>query len=572
MAGGETLGTFDQSGLRLRAASITVGVWLTYVLCGTGEIYALATWNRPYRVYLALIFAVAAAGGFAIARLPRERIVHSRYREPFFLAWSALDLLLITAATLTDRGTASPTSRIFIIPVVFAATTYPLASVAIVAGTTVGIYTSLAIVDGNAGWGQQALFTVVLVCAGAMSAWQARHRDRQGSALAAISRTDPLTGCLNRRGFEERAIAEIEAASRHCREGAVLVLDLDCFKDVNDRHGHAAGDALLCWVVETLTRITRATDAVGRLGGDEFAVLFAEIAPATAVLSAARLSQALAERTPCSMGLATFPLDGLELEALMRQADMRLYASRNGRSARRASGSDERLSWAAALAHAVDLRMNPEHAHSVSVSEVAVAIAQRLGWREDDLGMLRIAAMLHDVGKVNVPDNILGKPGPLAREEYEAMKLHTRTGAELVARIDGLEAIVPWIRHSHECFDGSGYPDGLCGEEIPQASRILLVADAYDAMTSARPYRDAQPVERAREELLRYSGTQFDPACVHALIELLDVPDAPDATDATDASPGTDGGAYLTDRVRAAGPVGRAAGARTAGARAANAR
>ena len=107
------------------------------------------------------------------------------------------------------------------------------------------------------------------------------------------------------------------------------------------------------------------------------------------------------------------------------------------------------------------------------------------------------------------------------------MELHTDTGAELVARIDGLDAIVPWIRHSHESFDGSGYPDGLCGEDIPQASRILLVADAYDAMTSARPYRDALPVDHAREELLRHAGTQFDPGCVQALLEHLDAAPAP---------------------------------------------
>ena len=551
----------DPSGLRLRVGSIAAGVWLTYVLSGAGEIYVGVTWHRPDRVYLALIFAVAAAGGLGISRLPRERIVRSRYREPFFLVWSALDLLLIAGATLADRGTASPTSLIFTIPVVFAATTYPLASVAAVAGATVGIYMTLAIVDGHAGWGQQALFAVVLMCAGAMSAWQARHREQQRTALAATSRTDPLTGCLNRRGFEERAIAEIEAAARHCREGAVLMLDLDRFKEINDHHGHAAGDEVLCWVVETLTRITRATDAVGRLGGDEFAVLLAEIDPATAVLSAARLSQALAERTPCSMGLATFPLDGLDLEALMRQADMRLYASRDGRSPRDSTGTDERLSWAAALAHAVDLRMNPDHAHSASVSEVAVVIARRLGWPEHELGMLRIAAMLHDVGKVNVPDNILGKPGPLAREEYEAMKLHTRTGAELVARIDGLEVIVPWIRHSHESFDGSGYPDGLRGDEVPQASRILLVADAYDAMTSKRPYREARPVEHAREELLRHSGTQFDPACVRALMEHHDA--TPVERPATDGSPSLGSAANVVTADSARSP----ARARTSGAR-----
>jgi diguanylate cyclase (GGDEF)-like protein/putative nucleotidyltransferase with HDIG domain len=506
----------DPSALRLREASITVGVWLTYALCAAGESYVVLTWHEPRRAYLACVFGVGAVTGVVLSRVPRERIVRGVWREPFFLTWSILDLALITLATFIDHGTASPISLIFIIPVVFAAMSYPLRSVATVAGLTVGTYLALALTVGGAGPGEQALFSVVLVCAGAMSAWQARHHDRQRLALSAISRTDALTGCLNRRGFEERAIGEIAAAVRHTREGAVLLLDLDHFKSVNDSRGHAAGDELLCWVVKTLTRVTREADAVGRLGGDEFAVLFAEVDPATALLSAARISQALSERTPCSVGLATFPLDGVELEALMREADMRLYASRSGRRERRAGGAGERLSWA------VDLRMNPDHEHSATVSDLAVGIAERLGWREHDLGMLRIAAMLHDVGKVNVPDQILGKNGPLARDEVEQMKLHSQTGAELVARIDGLDAVVPWIRHSHESFDGSGYPDGLSGDAIPQASRILLVADAFDAITSTRAYRAARPAEHARAELLRHAGTQFDPECVHALIAHLD--------------------------------------------------
>jgi HD-GYP domain-containing protein (c-di-GMP phosphodiesterase class II) len=136
--------------------------------------------------------------------------------------------------------------------------------------------------------------------------------------------------------------------------------------------------------------------------------------------------------------------------------------------------------------------------------------------------MLRIAATLHDVGKMTVPERILCKPGRLTAEEFELIKAHSRAGAELVSRVEGLELIVPWIRHAHENYDGSGYPDGLRGEAIPQASRIMLVADAFDAMTSTRPYRDGSSVARAREELVRHAGTQFDPRCVEALLECLD--------------------------------------------------
>ena len=168
------------------------------------------------------------------------------------------------------------------------------------------------------------------------------------------------------------------------------------------------------------------------------------------------------------------------------------------------------------------MRMNGEHEHSRAVANCAVSIASALGWEEDMLGMLRIAAMLHDVGKVTVPDEILCKPGGLTGEEFEVIRGHSIAGAGLVARIEGLDMIVPWIRHSHEHFDGSGYPDGLRGEAIPQASRIMLVADAFDAITSTRAYRDALSVEHARSEIRRHAGTQFDPACVDALLERLD--------------------------------------------------
>ena len=163
--------------------------------------------------------------------------------------------------------------------------------------------------------------------------------------------------------------------------------------------------------------------------------------------------------------------------------------------------------------------MNAQHEHSRAVADLAVAIAAEMGWEPEMLGMLRMAAMLHDVGKVTVPDEILCKPGRLSEDEFERMRGHSVAGAELVARIEGLDMIVPWIRHSHESFDGSGYPDGLCGEAIPQASRIMLVADAFDAITSSRPYRDALSAEHAVGELKRHAGSQFDPACVEALLE-----------------------------------------------------
>jgi diguanylate cyclase (GGDEF)-like protein len=521
MSRGEDRGIVDQSALRMREATFSAGVWLTYVVCGSSSIYVALTWREPNRVLILCLFGAGTAGAVLVSLLPREKIVRSRFREAFFLGWSLLDLGLIVLVTQADGGTGSPLALTFFIPVVFAAMSYPLGSVAAVGGLSVAAYLGVAVTEGGAPWSYQGLFGVMLLCTGAMSAWQARNHDRQRGALMEVSRADPLTGCLNRRGFEERAVAEIRAAARRGTQGALLLLDVDHFKLVNDRHGHAAGDALLCWVVHTLEPLLRPGDAIGRLGGDEFAVLFAEIDPADAVKSTRRITTALSERAPCSVGLATFPVDGAELEQLARCADARLYASRHGRVEPGRASATERLSWAATLARAVDVRMSAQHEHSRAVADRAVSIAAALGWQEDMLGMLRIAAMLHDVGKVTIPDQILGKAGSLTEAEYEVIKRHSVAGAELVERVEGMEQIVPWIRHSHEHYDGSGYPDGLRGEAIPQASRIMLVADAFDAITSARPYRQAMSIEHACSELERGSGGQFDPQCVRVLLDQL---------------------------------------------------
>ena len=157
------------------------------------------------------------------------------------------------------------------------------------------------------------------------------------------------------------------------------------------------------------------------------------------------------------------------------------------------------LSWATALAAAVDRRVDGgAHPHSQAVADLAVAIGRRLGWAEARLAQLRVAAILHDVGKVAIPDELLRKEGPLADEELAVVRSHAALGAELVARIEGLEALVPWIRHVHERVDGTGYPRGLAGEEIPLESRVIAVADAWDAMTSGRPHRPPLAREAAR--------------------------------------------------------------------------
>jgi diguanylate cyclase (GGDEF)-like protein/PAS domain S-box-containing protein len=324
----------DVPALRMREATITTGIWLTYLVGGLGTVYVIATWDRANRPLLGLVFVSAFLGGVAISLLPKQRIVRSRYREAFFLSWSLLDLVLIAVGTAADGGTASPIALVFFLPVIFASMSYPMGSVVAVGALTVVSYLVVDLISGGSAGEFQAAFVAALGCTAVMSAWQARNHNHQHAALAEASRTDPLTGCLNRRGFEERANAELSVMMRRVRHGALIVLDIDHFKPVNDRFGHAAGDELLCWVVERLGNVIRPEDAIGRLGGDEFAVLFPDIAPEHAQRSAQRISEVLAERAPASFGVAIFPEDGGTLETLTRRADMRLYASREGRPER----------------------------------------------------------------------------------------------------------------------------------------------------------------------------------------------------------------------------------------------
>jgi HD-GYP domain-containing protein (c-di-GMP phosphodiesterase class II) len=300
------------------------------------------------------------------------------------------------------------------------------------------------------------------------------------------------------------------------------MLDLDHFKEVNDTRGHAAGDEILRWVVAVMEEAIRPMDTLGRVGGDEFAVIVPGAGPDDSATVARRIQHALEARAPASTGVAVFPADGADRDELQRSADAQLYAGKRGRGTPIKMTAKE-LSWATALARAVDERMAVQHEHSWMVAEYAVGVAGRLGWSERDLELLQMAAILHDVGKVSIPDHVLRKPPPLSERDWETIKQNPVRGAEMVSRIQGLETIVPWIRHSLERFDGSGYPDGLRGEAIPLACRILHVADAYDAMTCERPYRPAMSEQEARAELACGVGTQFDSRCVETLDAYLEM-------------------------------------------------
>jgi diguanylate cyclase (GGDEF)-like protein/PAS domain S-box-containing protein len=445
----------DVSALRMREATITAGLWLTLGVGALGELYVALTWERPHRFELAVLFALATVTGILISLLPRERIVRSSWREPFFLSWTMSDFVLLVLATLADGGTSSPLVLVFFIPVVFSAMSYPLASVLTVGAASVLSYLLLALSVGGSSAAYEAAFAVALACTAAMSAWQAQNHKRQHWALAAVSRTDPLTGCLNRRGFEERALAEIGAMSRSGSSGAILVLDIDHFKLVNDMFGHAAGDDLLCWVSRTLEQVVRSADSVGRLGGDEFAVLLTEIDARLARAGARRILEALQERAPASLGLAVFPDEDTDLEGLIRRADARLYETRQGRLGD---------------AHALPAR-RPMPAETLSS---AAADEPDEGFREADVWKAALDAMPHSPGNGDRPSD---------SKDLQAALLDQLDAAVLVTDMTG--CVLSWNSGAELLYGWTSQ------EAVGRSARELVVPD------------DGQAAERLVLELRR---------------------------------------------------------------------
>src|SRR4051812_19596610 len=327
----------DQSFLHFRERSVRDGTWLTYVVALVVGGYALATWDRPHRAAILGLLGIAMFGGYLMAHLPAAAIMRSRWREPFFLAWTTIDVVLIALVVASDGGDWSTLRATFFLPLFFASLSYPPRSVVATGALSVAGYLLAAALGGHATGEALAVFSAILATTAVMGVSQAVNRERQRGELQTLSRSDPLTGALNRRGFTERFEAELSDHVRHDgRPLGLIVIDLDDFKRVNDTRGHAAGDELLCDVATTLAGDLRPSDVLGRLGGDEFAVLLPEAGPGELRAAAERLEQRLGSVAAASIGLAALPVDGLTAEDLHRAADADLYRAKQRRVEREA--------------------------------------------------------------------------------------------------------------------------------------------------------------------------------------------------------------------------------------------
>jgi len=362
------------------------------------------------------------------------------------------------------------------------------------------------------------------------------------SAAVEAADVDSVTGLLNHRAIHQRLDRALEQAKKQSRSLSIIMMDMDNFKLFNDTYGHPIGDQVLKQVGKALSEVCRPEAILGRYGGDEFIVVLPDTGPDQAL----GIAQEIREKTDLSgfaranedrvvpvtlsFGIASFPSDSVNRHELLMIADRNLYAAKDCDERIAATTEAQRVSRKLrgegsfavldALVTAVDNEDRYTRRHSADVTEYALWIADGLGLSEETMRQIRIGGLLHDVGKIGVPDEILRKPGRLTPEEREIVQRHSWIGGLIVSAVGGMEGLVDAVRTHHERWDGEGYPNQLRGEEIPLVGRIISVADAFSAMTSDRPYRGCLSWQAALDEVLANRGTQFDPSIVDLFVRL----------------------------------------------------
>ena len=354
---------------------------------------------------------------------------------------------------------------------------------------------------------------------------------------------DSVTGLHNHRSLHSRLEQELSRAQRTMGVFSIAMMDLDGFKLFNDTYGHPSGDDVLRTVASLLSAVVRDSDIVGRYGGDEFMAVLPDTGSQGAVELSQRVRAALLESPylapdgqaiplHLSFGIASYPTDGRQVNELIALADGNLYNSKQSGGDKITAAEENEddvpghgsgmFGILDALVTAVDHKDRYTRHHSDDVTQFALAIARQMSMSDESLRVLRIASLLHDIGKIGVPDRILRKPGRLTEDEFDLVKQHAMLSEIIVKEVPNLTEVMAAVGSHHERWDGTGYPRGLGATDIPLFGRILAVADAWSAMTSDRPYRKAMTIEAAREELVRGSGSQFDPSIVPVFLAIVD--------------------------------------------------
>ncbi len=516
---------------------------LMYPYALGGVLSLAAATHEPVRL------GVTAAVCWSVAALLLA--VYDALPDWAFPLLTALGTGLLLWTVYSGEGVALACAPLLVLPATYAMFFLRKLAALAIAALASGGYLAAALA-GPASGSHVVVASVGIGAAAGLVGLQRANANRLIWRLSDAAVTDALTGLMNRRGFQELIETELERARRSGQPLSLLIGDLDHFKALNDRFGHGAGDRALEQLALILDTAKRRIDTAARIGGEEFAVVLPDSDQHAAYILAERMRREVREtfmyepyELTISIGVATFPLHGSSVEVLVAQADEALYAAKAlGRDRTmlysddladsvppeagefHRSRSERHSSTVLALADVVDSRDRGTTAHSQAVGRYAAAIARELGLPEAVVERVRFSGIVRDIGKIGIPDSILQKPGWLSAEDWDAMRRHPEIGASILAGAD-MDDVSEWVLSHHERPDGTGYPHGLRGSDIPFEARILAVADAYEAMTSNRVYRAAMDESDARAELLRCAGTQFDERVVQAFMRALDATPEP---------------------------------------------
>ncbi|MGI6330544.1 MAG: diguanylate cyclase [Zhaonellaceae bacterium] len=362
--------------------------------------------------------------------------------------------------------------------------------------------------------------------------------------MQTLANYDGLTGLANHRYFQEMLDNEIQEASLNKQNFSLILADLDYFKLYNDTYGHQSGDEVLRQVGQILKEETEEIGFAARYGGEEFAVVLPGFSKKEAVKVAQQLCQRISNfnfygaetqpkgRLTITCGVATYPDSAVTKKELIRAADQALYQAKNLsknnislyfnilEEIEVTATEEDIINSIKTLVSIINAKDRYTYGHSERVSLYAKKLAQHIGLDKKTIKNLAIAAFLHDIGKIEIQRELLNKTSPLTFEERNIFYHHPLWGAEIIRPIKAFQDISPIILHHHENYDGSGYPYQIKGTDIPIGARIIRIVDSFDAMTTDRPYRKGQTVEKTLKELAQFAGSYYDPVLVNHFIEL----------------------------------------------------
>ena len=439
-----------------------------------------------------------------------DELLTTRRRLPTLLRLVAVAALIIAALCVGFSSLMSSNSST------------PAAAIGTVAALGVVVFLLLSIAEVRFEREQQRM----------QDQWLARKAE-----LQELAGMDELTQLQNRRSFYQQLQQEVDIAVRHKRELSILMIDVDDLKLINDEFGHQVADVALRSLARLLNRQAGDRNITARVGGDEFAVILPGGSRKHAEKLAWAIWEALSKEPICettnasiflgvSIGAAGYPWGGLTLDEIIHWADTKLYANkleRKGLNHNQPAASNQRLVGAVVdvLSSALDVRDKMTHRHARRVARMSAFVAKEMKLSDEQVIQIEYAAALHDIGKIGVTDSILHKNTSLDDDEWKQMRLHSDLGYQILSGIDFLQDAAEIVYSHHERFDGQGYPRRLIGEETPLGARVFAVVDAYDAMTSRRPYREPMGQQDAIEEIARNAGSQFDPKVVEAFLSMM---------------------------------------------------